>query len=317
MSLSETLGTSYAFVFPGQGSQYVGMAKELAESSDAAREVIEYANGNLGISLSDMMFNGPEDQLAETYNSQPAIFTASVAALRALEEKAKDEGITLAPTMVAGHSLGEFTALVAAGVIGFPTGLRLVRARGEAMMHAGNERPGAMAAVLGMDDDKLAALVDEAAQGDVLTLANLNCPGQTVISGAVEPMERFMEMAKDAGARRIARLPISIASHSALMDPAAATLNELFDDVTFHHPDMPIISNATGQPLHTPEEIREELRHHVVRGVNWTASVQTMIGAGITTFVEIGPGSVLAGLNRRIDKTVRTLSLKDLGLTAA
>lgn len=317
MSLNDTLGTTYAFVFPGQGSQSVGMARELAESSDAAREVIEYADANLGVSLSEMMFEGPEEELSDTFNSQPAIFTASVAALRAMEEQAEKEDIVLAPMMVAGHSLGEFTALVAAGVLDFETGLRLVRARGEAMAHAGRIAPGAMAAVLGMDDDKLAALVEEAAQGDVLTLANLNCPGQTVISGAVEPLERFMELAKDAGARRIARLPISIASHSALMEPAARTLNELFNEVTFGEPAMPVVSNATGQPLNTSEEIREELRHHVVRGVNWTATIQTMVASNITTFVEIGPGSVLAGLNRRIDKSTTTLSLKDLGLTPA
>jgi [acyl-carrier-protein] S-malonyltransferase len=317
MSLHETLGSSYAFVFPGQGSQYVGMAKDLVDRSDAARDVVSHADALLGFNLSDLMFNGPEEELADTYNAQPAIFTASVAALRALEEHAASEDFVLAPMMVAGHSLGEFTALVAAGVIDFETGLRLVRARGQAMAEAGVASPGAMAAVLGMDDDKLAALVDEAAQGDVLTLANLNCPGQTVISGAVEPLERFMDLAKDAGARRIARLPISIASHSALMEPAAVRLNELFDELTLGEPDMPVVSNSTGQPLHTAEESREELRHHVVRGVNWTGTIQTMVRAGMSSFIELGPGSVLAGLNRRIDKSTRTLSLKDLGLPSA
>jgi [acyl-carrier-protein] S-malonyltransferase len=317
MSLNDILGSSYAFVFPGQGSQYVAMANELADSSDAARDVIQQADALLGFSLSDLMFNGPEDELGDTYNAQPAIYTASVAALRALEEQARKEDVVLAPTMVAGHSLGEFTALVAAGVIDFETGLRLVRARGQAMMEAGTASPGAMAAVLGMDDDTLASLVNEAAQGDVLTLANLNCPGQTVISGAVAPLERFMDLAKDAGARRIARLPISIASHSALMEPAAARLNELFDDLTLGEPAMPVVSNSTGQPLNTADEIREELRYHVVRGVNWTASIQTMVGSGISTFIELGPGSVLAGLNRRIDKSASTLSLKDVGLPSA
>jgi [acyl-carrier-protein] S-malonyltransferase len=317
MSLNEQLGTSYAFIFPGQGSQYVGMAKALAESSTAAREIIEHADGILDVPLSQMMAEDPDNELNDTYNSQPAIFTASVAALRALQEQAEADELVLAPMMVAGHSLGEFTALVAAEVIDFETGLRLVRARGQAMMEAGIERPGAMAAVLGMDDDALSRLVNEAAQGDVLTVANLNCPGQTVISGAVEPLERFMELAKDAGAKRIARLPISIASHSALMEPAAVTLNALFDDVTFAEPRMPIVANSTGQPLNTVEEIREELRHHVVRGVDWTTTIQTMTGAGISTFIEIGPGSVLAGLNRRIDRSATTLSLKDLGLTPA
>lgn len=317
MSLNETLGTSYALVFPGQGSQYVGMAKELTASSDIARETIEHADARLGFALSDMMFEGPEEELNDTFNSQPAIFTASVAALRAVQAKADDEGYVLAPMMVAGHSLGEFTALVAAEVIDFETGLDLVRARGRAMMEAGIAYPGAMAAVLGMDDERIAQLVDEASQGDVITIANLNCPGQTVVSGAVEPLERFVELAKNAGARRVARLPISIASHSALMESAAATLNELFDDIVLNQPRVPIVSNSTGQRLDTAGEIREELRYHVVRGVDWTTSIRTMIEAGITTFVEIGPGSVLAGLNKRIDKSVSTLSLKDLDLPSA
>ncbi len=317
MSLNETLGTTYAFIFPGQGSQYVGMAKELATASEAARETIEHADARLGFDLSTMMFEGPEDELNDTYNSQPAIFTASAAALRTLQAQAEDEDYVLAPMMVAGHSLGEFTALVAAEVIDFETGLDLVRARGRAMMEAGHTSPGAMAAVLGLDDERVAQLVDEASQGDVLTVANLNCPGQIVVSGAVGSMERFIPLAKDAGARRVAQLPITIASHSALMQPAAETLNELFDDVVFNQPVMPVIGNAGGQRLNTAEEIREELRHHVVRGVNWTQSVRTMIDAGITTFVEIGPGNVLAGLNKRIDRGVTTLSLKDLGLTGA
>ena len=317
MSLNETLGTSYALVFPGQGSQYVGMAKDLAANSDIARETIQHADARLGFELSEMMFEGPEEELNDTFNSQPAIFTASVAALRALQAKADDEDYVLAPMMAAGHSLGEFTALVAAEVIDFETGLDLVRARGRAMMEAGLAYPGAMAAVLGMDDERIAELVDEASQGDVITIANLNCPGQTVVSGAVEPLERFIELAKGAGARRVARLPISIASHSALMEPAAQALNVLFDDIVLNQPRVPIVANSTGQRLNTAEEIREELRYHVVRGVDWTSSIRTMIDSGITTFVEIGPGTVLAGLNKRIDKSVTTLSLKDLDLPSA
>jgi [acyl-carrier-protein] S-malonyltransferase len=293
------------------------MAKDLADNSDIARETIEHADARLGFPLSEMMFEGPEEELNDTFNSQPAIFTASVAALRVLQAKAADEGYVLAPMMVAGHSLGEFTALVAAEVIDFETGLALVRARGRAMMEAGVAYPGARAAVLGMDDERIAQLVDEASQGDVITIANLNCPGQTVVSGAVEPLERFIELAKNAGARRVARLPISIASHSALMEPAAATLNSLLDDIVLNQPKMPIVGNSTGQRLNTAEEIREELRYHVVRGVDWTASIRTMIEAGISTFVEIGPGNVLAGLNKRIDKAVATLSLKDLDLPSA
>ena len=316
MSLLEQLGNNYGFVFPGQGSQTVGMGKSLEENSDAARELLDQANEVLGFDLRRMMFEGSEEELADTRNSQPAIYTVSAMGLAAMTERIQqeDEAAYLAPNMVAGHSLGEFTALLAAEVIDFTTGLKLVRARGKFMAAAGDARPGAMAAVLGMDDVKLAELVDQAAGGDVLTIANLNCPGQTVISGEVAPMERFMELGKDAGARRIARLPISIASHSALMDPAAEQLNEMFDEVTFNAPKMPVVSNSTGEALTTAEEIREELRYHVVRGVNWTASVQTMAGRGITTLVEIGNGNVLAGLNRRIDKSLTTISLADLGI---
>lgn len=314
MSFIEKLGTSYAFVFPGQGSQSVGMGRVLYESSDAARELLDQANTTLGFDLKTLMFEGPEDELADTRNSQPAIYTVSAMGLAAMAEQASREDSYLAPSMVAGHSLGEFTALVAAEVIDFVTGLKLVRARGEFMAEAGETRPGAMAAVLGMDDATLETLVQEAAGNDVLTVANLNCPGQTVISGEVAPLERFMELAKDAGARRIARLPISIASHSSLMDPAAEQLNILFDETTLEDPKMPVVSNSTGTALNTAAEIREELRYHVVKGVNWTASVQTMAASGITTLIEVGNGNVLAGLNRRIDKSLQTLSLNDLGI---
>lgn len=314
MALLEKLGTSYGFVFPGQGSQTVGMGRALEASSDAASQVLDQANETLGFDLRALMFDGPEDELADTRNSQPAIYTVSAMGLAALTERLGKERAYPAPGMVAGHSLGEFTALLAAEVFDFTTGLKLVRARGEFMAAAGEVRPGAMAAVLGMDDDKLAVLVAQAAADDVLTVANLNCPGQTVISGEVAPLERFMDLAKDAGARRIARLPISIASHSALMDPAAEQLNTLFDETTLAEPKMPVVSNSTGQALTTAAEIREELRHHVVKGVNWTASVQTMADSSITTLVEIGNGNVLAGLNRRINKSIVTLGLADLGI---
>lgn len=316
MSLLEQLGSSYGFVFPGQGSQSVGMGKTIEANSTAAKERLDQANEILGLDLRQLMFEGPEEDLADTRISQPAIYTVSAMGLAAMIERVEsdDDGAYLAPNMVAGHSLGEFTALVAAEVIDFTTGLKLVRARGKFMAEAGEQRPGAMAAVLGMDDDKIAELVEEAGKGGVLTIANLNCPGQTVISGEEAHLERFMELADDAGARRIARLPISIASHSELMEPAAEQLNEMFDEITFNEPKMPVVSNSTGEALTSAAEIREELRHHVVRGVNWTASIQTMAERGITTLVEIGNGNVLAGLNRRIDKSLKTLSLADLGI---
>lgn len=316
MSLNETLGTTYAFVFPGQGSQSVGMGKELAESSDAAREVMQQADDILGFPLSEICFEGPEEELADTYNSQPAIFAVSVAALRALEEAAGEE-TTLAPMMVAGHSLGQFTALVAAGVLEFGNALKLVRERGRLMKEAGEANPGGMAAVIGMEDDAVAAVVEQAAQGDVLTVANRNCPGQIVVSGEVTALDRFVEMAQQAGARKVARLPISIASHSSLMSGATPGLNTIFDALTFQPPQMPVIANTTGQRLNSAGEIREELRYHVERGVDWTGTIRTMVDTGITTVVEIGHGSVLAGLNKRIDRSVKTLGLKDLDLPSA
>lgn len=317
MSLSEQIGTSYAFVFPGQGSQSVGMGKKLSESSRAARETINHADAILDFPLSGLLFNGPEDELADTYNSQAAIFTVSIAAVRAMAEAAAQGGESLAPAMVAGHSLGQFSAMVAAEVVEFEPALRLVRERGRLMKEAGNRYPGGMAAIIGLEEDALAQVVEQAAQGDVLTLANLNCPGQIVISGEIAPLERAMDLAKEAGARKVARLPISIASHSSLMADASRHLNEMLDDMTFRSPTMPIVANTTGQALSTSDELREEMRHHVERGVNWTGTIQTMVESNITTFVELGSGSVLAGLNRRIDRSTRTLELKDLGLTPA
>lgn len=317
MSLNETLGSTYAFVFPGQGSQSVGMGKELVESSDVAHTVMDRADDVLGFPISRLCFEGPEEELGDTHNSQAAIFTVGIAALRALEARAQEDGVTLGPMMVTGHSLGQFTALVAAGVLEFDVALKLVRERGRLMKEAGTERPGGMVAVLGLEDEALAAVVEEAAQGDVLTIANRNCPGQVVVSGEVAALDRFGPLAQEAGARRVARLPISIASHSSLMSGASRQLNETLDTLTFGQPAMPVVANTTGGQLNTAEEIREELRHHVERGVDWTGTIQTMLDAGITTFVEVGHGSVLAGLNRRIDRSSKTLGLKDLGLTPA
>lgn len=317
MSLRDTLGTTYAFIFPGQGSQSVGMGQDLAAASDIARETLEQADTILDMPLTRLCFEGPEDELSDTYNSQVAIFTVSIAAIRTLEHQAQDEDVVLAPMMVAGHSLGQITALVAAGVLDFAAALKLVRQRGRLMKEAGEEHPGGMIAVLGMDEDVLAKLVDDAAQGQALTIANRNCPGQIVISGEVAALDRFTDLAKDAGARRIARLPISIASHSSLMEDAARQLNEIFDQIVFHDPAMPVIANSTGKRLNTGADIREEMRNHVVNGVDWTGTIQTMIANDITTFVEIGHGSVLAGLNRRIDRNTKTLSLSDLGLPSA
>jgi [acyl-carrier-protein] S-malonyltransferase len=314
MSLSELLSGQYAFVFPGQGSQTVGMGKDLAAASPAAREVLRRADEVLGVSLSTLCFEGPANELEDTFNAQPAILAVSVAALRALEHKADGP---LAPAMVAGHSLGEFTAMVAADVLDFEDALRLVRERGRLMKEAGTERPGGMAAVLGLDDETLVEVCSRASSEGIVNVANANCPGQTVISGEIAALERAMDLAKEAGAKRVARLPVSIASHSPLMADVSRQLNEQLDGMTLRDPAMPIVANTTGEPLATVADLREELRHHVERGVNWTGSIQTMLAAGIPTFVELGAGSVLAGLNRRIDRSARTIGITELGLVPA
>jgi [acyl-carrier-protein] S-malonyltransferase len=303
-----------ALVFPGQGSQFVGMGKALYEASAAARRVFDQADDVLGFPLSRLCFHGPADELEDTINAQPAILTMSIAALKALEERLAATGSRVDPVVVAGHSLGEFSALVAAGVIDFPSGLRLVRERGRLMKEAGEERPGGMAAVIGLDPDTLAAVCQDAAAGDVLAVANDNCPGQTVISGEITALLRAMEMAKERGAKRVARLGISIASHSPLMARASAGLSDMLSRLPLGAPQIPVIANVTGTAMHSVEEVRQELAHHVERPVNWSRSVAEMVNGGVTTFVEVGPGQVLSGLIRRIDRDVRTLSLSDLGL---
>jgi [acyl-carrier-protein] S-malonyltransferase len=317
MSLNEQLGSTYALVFPGQGSQVVGMGKDLADASPAARDVLTQADAVLGFPLSQLCFEGPAEELEDTYNAQPAILTVSIAALRALEVRAADAGETLAPAMIAGHSLGEFTAMVVADVLDFEDALRLVRERGRLMKEAGTARPGGMAAVLGLDDDQLVEVCRQAESEGIINVANANCPGQTVISGEIAPLERAMELAREAGAKRVARLPVSIASHSPLMAEVSRQLNEILDGLDLREPKMPIVGNTTAKAIATIDGLREELRHHVERPVNWTGSVREMAENGVTTFVELGAGSVLAGLNRRIDRNAKTVNIKDLGVLSA
>lgn len=314
MSLREQLGSNVAFIFPGQGSQVVGMGQALYESSPAARAIIDEADQVLGTSLSMLAFEGPVEELNDTYNAQSAILTVSVAALAALNEAAAGLGETITPKVAAGHSLGEFTALVAAGSLGFADTLRLVRERGRLMAEAGNVRPGGMAAVLGLEEPALVAVCEEASSEGIINVANANCPGQIVISGEVAALERAMELAKTAGAKRVARLPVSIASHSPLMEDVSRQLKTLTAAADFQDPAFPIVGNVTAKPVTSVEEIHAELEHHVERPVNWTGSVQEMIALGADTFVELGPGTVLAGLIKRIDRNVKTVSMADLGL---
>lgn len=314
MTASERIGGPVAMVFPGQGSQHVGMAGALAAVSDAARNALTDADETLGFPLSRLMFEGPAETLEDTVNAQPAILAASVAALAAVRERLAERGGAITPVMVAGHSLGEFSALVAAGVLDYPTALTLVRERGRLMKEAGVERPGGMAAVLGLDDDALRAVCMEASLLGGVVVANANCPGQTVISGEIAALERAMELAKARGAKRVARLGVSIASHSPLMAEAARRFAAIVAGTPMAEPDIPVVANISARPMTTTAEIRDEVSRQIESPVDWTGSVRTMVAAGVATFIDMGPGAVLAGLIKRIDRDVAILGLADLGL---
>ncbi len=303
-----------AMVFPGQGSQFVGMGRALYDASAAARRVFDQSDEVLGFPLARLCFQGPAEELEDTINAQPAILTVSTATLEAIKERVHALGGKVTPVVVAGHSLGEFTALVAAGVLDFPAVLGLVRARGRFMKEAGEVHPGGMAAVIGLDDETLAQVCAEAEREGIIAVANANCPGQTVISGELGALARAMELAKARGARRVARLGISIASHSPLMARASSQLGDLVAKLPLHAPQVPVVGNVTGRAITTVEGIRQELAHHVERPVNWTRSVKEMANAGATTFVEVGPGQVLSGLIKRISRDATTLRVGDLGL---
>ncbi|MEA3339285.1 MAG: ACP S-malonyltransferase [Chloroflexota bacterium] len=306
-----------AYLFPGQGSQYVGMGRELYDASPAARAVFEQADVILGASLSRLCFEGPAERLNDTSNTQPAIFVASVAALRALEERgghwsetSPNRGGGDSVAYVAGHSMGEFSALAAAGAFSFEDGLRLVRERGRLMKEAGERGPGGMAAVIGLETESLEAICAETREqsGEHVGVANDNCPGQVVISGAFGPLERAMERAVERGARKVVRLAVSIAAHSPLMAEAASEFRATLDATSFHEPAIPLVANATAGPLTDPDDIRDALGRQLTSPVRWTESMRWMIGQGVGRFVEVGPGKVLTGLLRRIDRGVERLT---------
>ncbi len=317
MSESNLPGGPVALVFPGQGSQFVGMGIALAEASGAAAAVLQESNETLGTPLSELMANGPAAELEDTYNAQPAILAVSVAALEALKAQLTLRGVRLDVRFTAGHSLGEFTALVAAGSLSFPDALRLVRERGRLMKEAGDSNPGGMAAVLGLDDAAIEAVCASAtADGGIVVPANRNCPGQVVISGEVTALERAMELAKEAGAKRVARLGVSIASHSPLMAAANAEFGKVLDGIELTTPGVPVIGNVSAIGLKTVNEIQDELHLQMERPVDWTGTIQHAIANGTTTFIELGPGNVLSGLIKRVDREARTIGLGalDLGL---
>jgi [acyl-carrier-protein] S-malonyltransferase len=300
------------FVFPGQGSQYVGMGREVFDSSERARAVFEAADRVLGFSLSKLCFEGPAEQLNDTQYAQPAILTVSVAQLVALREKWTHDGVSIAPEYVAGHSLGEYTALVAAGSLEFEDALRLVWERGRLMKEEGDRRPGGMAAVIGLSQASLEDVVERAGSEGTVVIANSNSPVQTVISGEIEALLKAMDLARQEGAAKVARLAVSIASHSPLMQQAGTQLSQFLEGIHLVDPIVPLVANITGQAMTTAEEIRRELSEQLCKPVAWVASVRSMVESGVGTFVEVGPGQVLSGLIRRISDEVDVLRVEDL-----
>ena len=296
--------TKVAYIFPGQGSQTVGMGRDLYEESPTARQVFDQADEILGFPLSKLCFSGSEEELRETVNAQPAILTTSMAALAAMAE-ARGYESPETPRFVAGHSLGEYTALVAAGSLTFEDALRLVRERGRLMHEAGQVREGGMAAILGLD----LALVEQLCQQTGAEIANINTDGQIVISGAKQALVEALDLSKAMGARRAVPLVVSGAFHSSLMAPAVPGLVRALGRAQFASPAIPVISNGTGEPLADQAAIHQELQAQICRCVQWSKSIQYMTDNGVQTFLEIGPGNVLTGLVKRIAKGAQTFNI--------
>ena len=284
----------HAYVFPGQGSQFPGMGKAIVEQSETAKKLVEQANTELGFDLAAIMFSGTEEELRRTDVTQPAIFLHSMLAYTTLNSPQ--------PAMVAGHSLGEFSALVAAGVLSFTDGLRLVAARANAMQKACELEPGTMAAVLGLDDQKVEAICSSIT--DIVVPANYNCPGQLVISGSVAGIEKACIALKEAGAKRALVLPVGGAFHSPLMKAAEEELQGAIQSITFNAPSCPVYQNVVAMPVTDPATIKQNLINQLTGPVKWTQSVQAMVADGATEFTEVGPGKVLQGLIQKIQKEV-------------
>jgi [acyl-carrier-protein] S-malonyltransferase len=295
-----------AFLFPGQGSQALGMGAELAQTEALAQETFLLADTILGDKLSEIAWQGPQERLDDTINTQPALLVHSVAALRVFQQRFP----TFRPAYTAGHSMGQISALVASHALPFEAALPLVRVRGEAMQRAGGIAPGGMAAILGLDIPTLEQVCQQASQpGEIVQVANDNCPGQVVISGAAAALQRALQLATEAGARRAVPLAVSIAAHSELMIPAQDQFNLAVQRAPFTTPDIPVVGNVSASPLDSVAAIRSDLNAQLTSRVRWTESIQWMVAQGITTFIEIGSGNVLTGLLRRIDRSVQGYTL--------
>jgi [acyl-carrier-protein] S-malonyltransferase len=305
MSEATKQANNYAYVFPGQGSQKVGMGRDLYDAFSSTRKVFEEADEALGVHLSRLCFEGPEQELCQTVNAQPAILTMSIACLRAATEI---YGELVSPVYMAGHSLGEYTALVAAGVLDFSDAVRLTRQRGSLMQQAGQIAPGGMVAIIGLDEVSVEAVCQETGA----RISNINSPGQIVISGSREAMVRSIDLSLSMGARYSKPLNVSGAFHSHLMEPAVEGMARAITDVKFNDPLVPIVVNSTAKPVATAEEIKQELLDQISNCVQWQKSVEFMVGAGVSTFVEVGPGQVLSGLIKRISKDARTVNVGDV-----
>ncbi|MBI5216131.1 MAG: ACP S-malonyltransferase [Ignavibacteriae bacterium] len=290
-----------AYIFPGQGSQYVGMGKDLFEQNETAREMFKQADELLGVSLSKICFEGPEEELKQTKNTQPAIFLHSVILSKLLGQQDV--------SMVAGHSLGEYSALVYAGVLSFEDGLKIVRLRGELMQRAGELQPGTMAAIVGLESNILESVCAEASTEGIVQCANFNSPGQIVISGSVSGVKKAMELAKARGAKLVKELVVSGAFHSPLMEYAVEGLSKALDAITINDATIPVYANVTAKPVTKAPEIRQLLKDQLTKPVRWEESIKNMVADGAKRFVEVGPGKVLQGLVKRIDASVEVIGI--------
>ncbi len=295
-----------AYVFPGQGSQSTGMGLDLYNSYPSAKEVFDEADASLGFPLSHLCFEGPDEELTKTHNVQPAILVVGIACLKALEEATIVNFPS--PTFVAGHSLGEYTALVAAGALSLADAVSLVRERGRLMYEAGLKNPGSMLAVIGLDEETVKNISFHSGT----EISNLNCPGQIVMSGAIEALAKANELAKTRGARALIPLKVSGAFHSALMEPIIAEFSKIVSSFEFRPPVVPIIANVTARPLTDVEPIKEELVKQLRNCIQWQGSVEYMMHNGVTTFYEIGPGRVLSGLIRRINSELQIFNISGI-----